>query len=378
MLTVQFDRGSGIERIRAAADWLCRSEEVTGGRGSAAYYSPLFGWASPYPETTGYIIPTLWKVADVLEDSRYAHTAMRMSRWLLSIQSQEGCFPGGVWSPNCKQTGSVFNTGQILFGLLEAAERTGEKVFWDAASKAVAWLVAEQHEDGRWYNGAYVKGYSPSYYAHLCWPMALYWKRYGGDDVHRCLLRALGAVISDRTEVGTFLNWGFKPGQRAFTHTIGYTLQGLAETAHLLEQWEPYGAAACESAEILMKKFEVRKRLGGSYGLQWEPSFWFICLTGHCQLASTWLRLHEWTGDARFLNVAIKALDEVGRCQRLWPRKQNVHGAIAGSSPWFGPYMMLRYPNWAAKFFIDAMITLRDTLCDLEGESVRACQEAAE
>jgi hypothetical protein len=370
-----FDPAHAAARLRAAADWLGRSQDVTGCGGSSAYYAPLLGWAPPYPETTGYIIPTLYRAADLLGNPGYAERAERMARWLLTLQAGEGWFPGGTWKPGRKHAGSVFNTGQILFGLVEAADRTGASVFRDAAARAAAWLTACQRPDGRWLAGAYVDGYSPSYYAHVCWPLALHWTRHGGENVRRCAVQGLDAILSDRTESGTFRNWGFRAGGPAFTHTIGYTLQGLAESARLLGLWEPYGAAAQASAAVLLRKYEVSKRLAGAYGVNWEPTSWYVCLTGHCQVASTWLRLHAWTGDPRFLNAALKALDEVCRRQRLVPHRPNVHGAIAGSAPAFGRYMALRYPNWAAKFFFDAVAAARDSLEALGG--VAAAREGA-
>jgi len=36
-----------------------------------------------------------------------------------------------------------------------------------------------------------------------------------------------------------------------------------------------------------------------------------------------------------------------------------VRGAIAGSYPLWGRYLRWRYPNWAAKFFLDALLLSR-------------------
>ena len=35
------------------------------------------------------------------------------------------------------------------------------------------------------------------------------------------------------------------------------------------------------------------------------------------------------------------------------------YGAISGSSPFYGRYLTLRYPNWATKFFLDAYLILK-------------------
>jgi hypothetical protein len=43
-------------------------------------------------------------------------------------------------------------------------------------------------------------------------------------------------------------------------------------------------------------------------------------------------------------------------CQDIRTGNLNVRGAIAGSFPHWGAYAPFSYPNWAAKFFIDAML----------------------
>ena len=354
------------EHVKAAAEWLGRSQDATGCGGSAAYWAPFIGWAEPYPETSGYIAPTLWRCDDVLPGAGYAERARRMVDWLVSIQSDEGWFPGGKWKPGVEGTPSVFNTAQILFGLVEAALRTGEDRYRDAAEKAAAWLVGSQQADGQWSIGHYREGYQPSYYAHVCWPLALYWTTFGDDKTEHAVRRALDVVLSTRTEKGSFTNWAFAPGKPAFTHTIAYTIQGLLESSFLLDAWEPYGQVACDSAERLMRYYEIRHRLAGAYDLDWKGVGWYRCLTGHCQLASTWLHLYQSNEDARFLNAAVRALEEVSRLQRLNAGSDGVRGGIAGSSPLYGRYMMFRYPNWAAKFFIDAMLDLEIVLAQLE------------
>jgi hypothetical protein len=350
------------QRVRAAANWLCRSQDAVKGKGSSAYYAPCWGWASAYPETTGYIIPTLWTCADRLGSPEYGYRAEQMARWLLDTQDDQGWFPSGVWKVGGPKIPSVFNTGQVLFGLLEAVRRTSDNVFQQAADRAALWLVRNQDTDGRWTVGAFRAGYYPSYYTHMLWPLALYWKQNESKETRDCIRRGMSSILENRNESGTFRNWGFYPNRPAFTHTIAYTLHGLLETALLLDEWAPYGLAAQASLDVLVSHCDVQRRLAGAYGLNWEPSTWYICLTGHCQLASAWLRLYGITRDSRFLIASAKALREVCAQQQVRPSRPNVHGAIAGSSPFFGRYMALRYPNWAAKFFVDAMFSLQEHL----------------
>lgn len=360
--------GTG-QPILAALDWLCASQDACKTGGSAAYYVPFWGWFPPYPETTGYIITTLLRAAVRYVRPDFAVRALRMGEWLLTLQTPEGAFPAGLYRAGRPGPPSVFNTAQIIFGLCAAYEHSKELRYREAAQRAASWLVREQDHDGRWRKHAYQPGFSPSYYAHVCLPLTHVWKHWGDGDVLRCVERGLVAILSDRLENGAFRNWGFRPDTPAFTHTIGYTLQGLLECARHLDAWDRFGAPAADSCARLMRRCEIAGRIAGSYDENWKGDFRFACLTGHCQLASAWLRVYEHDGDPRFLNLAVKALDEVTRRQRHCPNRLHLHGAIAGSYPIYGRYLTFRYPNWAAKFFIDAMMDVDAHLVGLAAGS---------
>ena len=73
--------------------------------------------------------------------------------------------------------------------------------------------------------------------------------------------------------------------------------------------------------------------------------------------------LEAWAmGRPVLVNAACKLVDLV--CSRQWLHSPigGLRGAVAGSSPPWGGYMALRYPNWAAKFHADALVALEDRL----------------
>jgi hypothetical protein len=352
------------ENIRAALDWLVRSEALTGG--SRAYCHSILGWSAAYPETTGYIVPTLLNAGVLLKSDRYVETGLRMGQWLLTLQDEEGWFPGGLYRHGQKGTASVFNTGQILFGLVALHLQTEDEAYKAAADRAINWLETIQQADGSWILGAYLSGHCPSYYAHVAWPIALYAKTFASPRARAIALKALVHIDTHRLSDGTYAKWAFTPGKPAPTHTMAYTMQGAIEASLLLDEWAPAGEHAAESMTILMRKYELRKTLAGAYGVGWKETSWYKCLTGHCQLASGWLRLFERTRDPRYLNVASKAIDEVAALQNLSTGDPDKKGAFAGSSPVWGRYMFMRYPNWAAKFFVDAALDLQNDLGSLD------------
>src|SRR5205823_2692813 len=78
-----------------------------------------------------------------------------------------------------------------------------------------------------------------------------------------------------------------------------------------------------------------------------------------CQLAMVWFRLTRETGDERYAAAARRALDFVKATQRSGSRSSEqagVAGGIKGSHPVWGRYEPFAYPNWATKFFVDALL----------------------
>ena len=91
------------EHLRATLDWLLLSIEE-GHNGSSAHYSPLGGWSAPYPETTGYIIPTLLEAAKLpAPPAMQGQSLLRIARERMSAlrtQAESGLIPRIVLTDN--------------------------------------------------------------------------------------------------------------------------------------------------------------------------------------------------------------------------------------------------------------------------------------
>jgi len=344
--------------LRATLAWIVRSIDAGRG-GSAAYYAPILGWAAPYPETSGYIIPTLLDAAVELRDDSLRAAAVRVGEWLLTLQHEQGWWPGGLYKPKRSGAPSVFNTAQILDGMVALARSTGELRWRSAALRAAQWLAGGVDGRGLWRTGNYRGGFNPSYYAQVAWPMLMGWQLGAGEDVRDAAVRVLRQIVSRRAPNGVIRGWSFDPDEAAFTHTIAYTLRGLIESAILLKDWDTFGSP-CEAAlERLARAAELAQgRLPGAYYDDWRPVKWYSCLTGNAQVALCLLRFEERFPDLRLVNAAAKLIDYVCRKQRIRRGSARTRGAVAGSSPFWGRYMFGRYPNWAAKYHADALMML--------------------
>src|SRR5690348_6719247 len=82
--------------LRAAAEWLARAQDATGCGGVSAYYALKGQWVGAYPETTGYIIPTLFRYAEVSGNAEYRERAIRMASWESDIQLAGGGVRAGT------------------------------------------------------------------------------------------------------------------------------------------------------------------------------------------------------------------------------------------------------------------------------------------
>ena len=85
-----------------------------------------------------------------------------------------------------------------------------------------------------------------------------------------------------------------------------------------------------------------------------------MCLTGSCQLAAVFFRLaliDEAGGKAaQYRSAAERLLTFVMGTQNLVTEAPGLRGGVKGSYPVDGDYGRYQLLNWAAKFFVDALL----------------------
>lgn len=69
-----------------------------------------------------------------------------------------------------------------------------------------------------------------------------------------------------------------------------------------------------------------------------------------------WLLIAEQRDDERFVNTSSKLIDSLCAAQTK-TTFINLKGGLAGSKPFFGRYIAFRQPNWASKYFMDALLS---------------------
>ncbi|MGB8989968.1 MAG: prenyltransferase/squalene oxidase repeat-containing protein [Candidatus Sulfotelmatobacter sp.] len=360
---------SSEETLRALLRWMLHAQRRDGG--IAAYYSLLTGYSESYPEVTGYIVPTLYDLADATGDGRCAEAAERSTRWLLSLQMPTGAFPGGlhgIFHGNEAQP-SVFNTGQILQGLVRAYAETKRPEIVKAAVSAGDWLVDMQQPDGSWSGPGAYQGTAHTYYSMVAWSLAELSGRVADEKYGNAAERNLDWVLSQWRPSGWFDGINLR-GHPDYLHFIAYVLQGVLECGRLRRRDDAFQKIA-KSAWVLLRRFENNKYLPGAYEADFKRGAQFACLTGNAQMSCVWLRLFEMTDDLRYLNAALK-MNEMLKRLVLTEGRRGVDGGVSGSYPVWGAYQPLRYISWGCKFFADALMLERRLTRSLQTVDVGA------
>lgn len=330
--------------INAAIDWLLQSSDVVDRAGFAAGYYIRSGWGQPYIETTGYIIPTLLNCAATQPHRRdeLTEVSRQAGEWLLTQQNPDGSFNGyQIAAP------VVFDTGQVIFGLVALYHHTHDTRYLGAINRAADWLVSVQDVSGAWTQHTY-NNQPHAYHARVAWALLVAYQVTDCQSHQIAAVRNLDWVVSGFSHNGWHPQFGFLSGAAASLHTIGYTLRGLVESGRLLNRSDYLQRARQLSDQLA--QLTGASVLSGEYDGNWQMTSSSQCLTGLAQVAISWQRL------GHHAPAVQSAINYIKSCQDLRPQRADTYGALSGSWPIWGRYLPWTYPNWSVKFFIDTLL----------------------
>lgn len=349
--------GTDAEHLAATVGWLRLAQDVTGCGGVSAVYRLRAGWDVPYPETSGYIIGTFLACRDYFGDETFLQRACRIGDWEIALQAASG---GILSRPNCPET-RVFNTGQVMLGWGALYDATHDERYLNAACKAGDYLLAIQEPDGTWHRDTYCG--PRTYHARADWALLRIGRLSGKAVYSEAASRNLAWVLAQHTGNGWFDNCGFHT-QDPITHVIDYTMIGLLES-YLLEP-TAFTAAPIPiltmAADAICKGIEryqirgIRGMIPASFNRDWQSADDHSCLTGNAQLAYTLFRLYEVTGNAQYRESAVTLIDGLKLTQIIKGVEPEVCGGLPGSYPMHTGYHANTFPNWGTKFFADALL----------------------
>ncbi len=351
------DQDAPIDQVlKESVEWLGRAQDnsTSNDGGVARDYSLLTGWNSSYPETTGYIIPTLLNYAKLKDDENSRHRAKRMLDWLVSIQFPDGGFQGSVIGA-VPQIPVTFNTGQILLGLASGTEEFGAE-YREPMRRAADWLVRTQDDDGCWrkHRSPFANPSDKAYETHVSWGLFEAARLEMDSGYAEAAIANIGWALSLQTDNGWFESCCLTEPEQPLTHTLGYVLRGVVE-AYRFTKDEKFLNASLKTADSLLTVLRSDGSLPGRLDANWHGTVSWSCLTGNVQIAACWLLLFEYTGEKRYRDAAFAANKFVRRTVKL-DGSPETRGSVKGSFPVDGDYCTYEYPNWAAKFLIDSLL----------------------
>lgn len=343
--------------LRAAVAWLLQAQQAAEAIDGCGGYCHSFhlarGWQPAYPETTGYIIPTMHRAAeyfagDPMLAERLHRSVAQAARWLKTVQRPDGAIPDLAGRPQ------VFDTGQVLIGFNYLAERAPDLVDREALHRAADWLVRVKEPDGSFIGHAY-NGVAHSYYSRVGAALITAGRITGEQVFQQAGLANLAWTLKQQQPNGFFdyMSFGREP---PFLHTMMYVVEGLlmgfAETA------DPRYLDAVTSFCERMLDISGGEVPFSQYYADFTVANRQRCLTGVAQWVGICLELAA-RGSERYAAGARQGISYLKTQQIMSSRDSRLLGGLMGSDGPLGTYMRLAIPNWGVKFWIDALLACR-------------------
>lgn len=268
----------------------------------------------PYPEVTGYCIPTLLEMGE-------HELAKNFAKFLISVQNTDGSF--SLKDSNEKL---VFDTGQVIRGWVSIAPRLPEVL--EPLRHACDWIInTADTQTGRFMVPAPGKMWSlgnrgeisEGIHVYVIQPMRRASELLNAPYIRKAADKALDFYINtlELTRFDT---------SNALSHFYGYIQEGLFE-------------AGCEDLAMAgMYKIAKYQQINGAVPAYHDVTW--ICTPGLAQLAKVWFLLDEVVQAQAALNFLHQF--------------QNYTGGFYGSYGVDASYFPAEEIPWAAKFFIDA------------------------
>lgn len=347
---------STMRHLSAAIGWILKAQALQTDGGVTAYiaYPGRKKIAASYPEVTGYIITTMLDYYGLCGERAIYESADRMVDFELRLQMECGAFPGGrVCDPPRE---SVFNSAQIVNGLLAAYRKMGRDDALQAARRCCDWIVSEQDDDGAWGPRNYL-GVKRTYDSKVSESLLDLHQITGHPHLAEAADRNLAWVLTNQADNGWFRNCdnSIKYNQEPRTHAIGYTIQGLLE-CYAMNGDHDLLAAARRASDPLVDHFAASDHLlECRFDSSWHPTDSSSDVCGSSQLSICWLRLSEITREDRYREAAYK-MNRFLKAIQFLDGPKDLRGAVPSAYPFWGREVPFGVTSWAVKYFADALI----------------------
>lgn len=269
-----------------------------------------------YPEVTGYYIPTLIRWG-------YRELAIDYAKWLISIQHNDGS-----WYDTFDQMPYVFDTAQILKGLLAAYSIWPDENVKNAIIKGAMWLAGNIQHDGRFKAADESIWKMPKAYSELIHLYCLSPIREVGIQFSKLELLEMVDLSIDyykQNHMEEILHFDL------LSHFYAYVMEALVDLGEL------------ELAKAAMNNIGNFQTEDGAVP-GYNDVHW-VCSTGLFQLALTWFRVGDIERGNKAFSYACRLQNESGG----W------YGSYSSAEDESNDYFAASEISWAVKYFLDAL-----------------------
>ncbi len=337
--------------IKKGISWLLYAQEITPDRGISQGYHLLKGWLPSYPETSGYIIPTLLDFHHFIEtNNKILNICEEIADWECSLQLKNGAFQAKMIDN--RFISYIFDTGQILLGLIKAYKEFNDRKYIQSAERAGNFLVKNQNSDGNWITYTF-QNVSNTYNVRNAWILLELFEITKNETYKKAAIRNIDWTLTQMKS-----NYWFEKVNNfgnPLTHFLAYTLRGLLESGIILKDGNLIDVCLRSSRKAL-NYFKRSNSFPATFNETWKSRDKYSCLTGNAQFSIIWLKMSKELDKEEFFLYAKKMNQLLKQTQILKSSCSDIDGAIKGSNPIWGKYARFMFPNWATKFFCDALI----------------------
>lgn len=343
---------------RAMLRWVERGQEFWACGGiPASYNARKRRYDGPYPETTGYSIPTLIELGSRAGFREADLMARKAADWLVSRQSNAGDIRCNIETPPTGDGGAdqivLFDCGAILQGFTAMARRAD--AYADPTERLARFLVDAQRADGLWDSYLAFEHFG-SHNALVAYALidagstlnAPHFTEAG----HRCL-----NALRGRLHKNGYIEGCEFPGVRqgvAFLHPFVYTIEGYLKAAALAPD-RGYFDAVRPALDALRDGIARTGQIPGAFVQpDMSTSCSFTALTAIAQLADVGFRADQLSGENSYTDMSRQLMRFLRQVLDKTLTDAAWQGGLPSAYPIDAEYLPFCVNNWGAKYFLDA------------------------